>query len=404
MFPPFGYFDAIPHSCLERSYFWPIIMEVPGSPSMGFGFAPVGQPLVKLFKDFENCHAFGSQRTPKKENSLPQRNESESLARESAVCTEYTVEYLADLLKEKKQLDVFPQAFRNIERLVNDEIARVRAALFQCHFSIKEMDLPEPEGEEITVQEKIYVPRKEHPDFNFVGRILGPRGMTAKQLEQETGCKIMIRGRGSMRDRRKEEMNRGKPNWEHLDEELHVLVQCEDTPNRVYIKVKAAADEIRKLLVPAPEGTDELKRKQLMELAIINGTYRPISKYSMSCARLLTPMTLLSPIRPANTPMAPQPIFVSPTASPITPGTNVGGSSTVNTYLQSPNLDYNMMMNQLSLDGPLASVPLEFQQHNSPFPSGTSLAAPAAVPKSLQHYFIDPMPITPPGSTGSDRR
>jgi len=39
--------------------------------------------------------------------------------------------------------------------------------------------------------------------FNFVGRILGPRGMTAKQLEQETGCKIMIRGKGSMRDKNK---------------------------------------------------------------------------------------------------------------------------------------------------------------------------------------------------------
>ena len=39
--------------------------------------------------------------------------------------------------------------------------------------------------------------------FNFVGRILGPRGMTAKQLEQETGCKIMVRGRGSMRDKKK---------------------------------------------------------------------------------------------------------------------------------------------------------------------------------------------------------
>lgn len=26
--------------------------------------------------------------------------------------------------------------------------------------------------------------------FNFVGRILGPRGMTAKQLEQETGCML----------------------------------------------------------------------------------------------------------------------------------------------------------------------------------------------------------------------
>lgn len=27
--------------------------------------------------------------------------------------------------------------------------------------------------------------------------------MTAKQLEQETGCKIMVRGKGSMRDKKK---------------------------------------------------------------------------------------------------------------------------------------------------------------------------------------------------------
>jgi protein quaking len=51
--------------------------------------------------------------------------------------------------------------------------------------------------------EKLYVPVKDHPEFNFVGRILGPRGMTAKQLEQETGCKIMVRGKGSMRDKAK---------------------------------------------------------------------------------------------------------------------------------------------------------------------------------------------------------
>ena len=39
--------------------------------------------------------------------------------------------------------------------------------------------------------------------YNFVGRILGPRGMTAKQLEQETKCKIMVRGKGSMRDKKR---------------------------------------------------------------------------------------------------------------------------------------------------------------------------------------------------------
>ncbi|GJQ69088.1 putative K homology RNA-binding domain protein [Trypoxylus dichotomus] len=84
------------------------------------------------------------------------------------------------------------------------EIARVRASLFQINGVKKEpLVLPEPEGEVTTLTEKVYVPVKEHPDFNFVGRILGPRGMTAKQLEQETGCKIMVRGKGSMRDKKK---------------------------------------------------------------------------------------------------------------------------------------------------------------------------------------------------------
>lgn len=46
------------------------------------------------------------------------------------------------------------------------EINRVRMALFQCHFSIERLDLPEPEGEPVTIQEKVYVPRKEHPDVN----------------------------------------------------------------------------------------------------------------------------------------------------------------------------------------------------------------------------------------------
>lgn len=42
-----------------------------------------------------------------------------------------------------------------------------------------------------------------YPQYNFVGRILGPRGLTAKQLEAETGCKIMVRGKSSMRDKKK---------------------------------------------------------------------------------------------------------------------------------------------------------------------------------------------------------
>ncbi|VDK20088.1 unnamed protein product, partial [Anisakis simplex] len=197
---------------------------------------------------------------------------------EDTASAECTIEYLAGLVREKRQLEVFPHLFPNIERLIDDEIARVRMTLFQWNFPIQKENLPAPEGVPITAQEKVYIPSKEHPDYNFVGRILGPRGITAKQLEQETGCRIMVRGRGSMRDSHKEEQNRGKPNWEHLNEDLHVVVQCEDTPNRVYLKLKTGVEQIKKLLIPSPQDTDDLKRKQLMELAIINGTYKPASK------------------------------------------------------------------------------------------------------------------------------
>ncbi|XP_043473047.1 protein held out wings isoform X7 [Leptopilina heterotoma] len=189
--------------------------------------------------------------------------------------TQSIADYLSQLLKDRKQLAAFPNVFIHVERLLDEEIAKVRASLFQISGVKKEpLVLPEPEGEITTLTEKVYVPVKEHPDFNFVGRILGPRGMTAKQLEQETGCKIMVRGKGSMRDKKKEEQNRGKPNWEHLTDELHVLLTVEDTENRATLKLARAVEEVKKLLVPVADGEDELKKRQLMELAIINGTYR----------------------------------------------------------------------------------------------------------------------------------
>lgn len=44
---------------------------------------------------------------------------------------------------------------------------------------------------------------------------------------------------------------KGKPNWEHLSEELHVLVVVEDTQRRAEVKMQRAVDEIKRLLVPA---------------------------------------------------------------------------------------------------------------------------------------------------------
>jgi len=197
-----------------------------------------------------------------------------SMAGKAAQSTRNTADYLAQLLMDKKQLTAFPHVFLHIDRILDEEINRVRANLFQIQGYLREpLELPDGVGAPVTITDKVYVPIKDHPEFNFVGRILGPRGLTAKQLEQETGCKVMVRGKGSMRDKAKEEANRGKPNWEHLNDELHVLISVEDTENRARLKLDRAIQEVKKLLTVS-EGEDELKKRQLMELAIINGTYR----------------------------------------------------------------------------------------------------------------------------------
>jgi len=217
-----------------------------------------------------------------------------------------SAEYLTQLLKDKKQISAFPNVFLHLERLLDNEISRVRGQMFYVDKEKSPLDLPEATGPKVTLSEKVFVPVKDHPDFNFVGRILGPRGMTAKQLEQDTGCKIMVRGKGSMRDKKKEDQNRGKPNWEHLNDELHVLITVEDSRGRAEKRLARAVDEVRKLLQPSPDGEDDLKKRQLMELAIINGTYR-----DHSAIRKMANVAALSIALPSS------PFLSIPSASPM---------------------------------------------------------------------------------------
>lgn len=119
---------------------------------------------------------------------------------------------------------------------------------------------------------KLRVPCERYPDYNFVGRLLGPRGSTLKTLERDTGCRIMIRGRGSIR-KDKEAQVRGKPGYEHVFlEPLHVVIEPHSADD--VAALRRAREAVELLLVPVPEDRDELKRRQLRELAILNGTFR----------------------------------------------------------------------------------------------------------------------------------
>ncbi|RCN36366.1 KH domain protein [Ancylostoma caninum] len=180
-------------------------------------------------------------------------------------------EYLDQLIRDKSDLrSVHAAPFRHLSRLIDREIARVVAAM-SAQVHVDDDVAEEERGEKVCLTEMILVPVDRYPRYNFVGRILGPRGMTAKQLEEDTGCKIMVRGRGSSRmsGSRRERSNDAEP--------LHVLIQCEDYEKRAQQKMRNAVEAINQLLHPPPEGKDELKRKQLIELSIINGTYRPTS-------------------------------------------------------------------------------------------------------------------------------
>lgn len=46
--------------------------------------------------------------------------------------------------------------------------------------------------------------------FNFVGRVIGPRGMTLREVESTTGCKLLVRGKGSMKDKKLVSFNKAK--------------------------------------------------------------------------------------------------------------------------------------------------------------------------------------------------
>lgn len=93
------------------------------------------------------------------------------------------MEYLSQLLKDKKQLAAFPNVFHHLERLADDgmcyqwelisdkviaEISKVRVALFQFEFTKDNVQLPEAEGDIAVHTEKVFVPAKEHPDVSFI--------------------------------------------------------------------------------------------------------------------------------------------------------------------------------------------------------------------------------------------
>lgn len=123
---------------------------------------------------------------------------------------------------------------------------------------------------------KVPIPIEEHPTYNFIGLIIGPRGKTQKELEAKTGCKIAIRGKGSVK-----EGARGRRDGKIMEgdnEPLHVVITGDDQK-----AVEAATDMVKQMLVVIDDEKNVHKQNQLRELALLNGTLKE-DEYCQICA------------------------------------------------------------------------------------------------------------------------
>lgn len=88
-------------------------------------------------------------------------------------------------------------------------------------------------------------------------------------MESESGAKIAIRGKGSVKE------GKGRSDAAHTsnqEEDLHCLIMA-DTEEKVN-KAKQLVHNVIETAASIPEGQNELKRNQLRELAALNGTLR----------------------------------------------------------------------------------------------------------------------------------
>ncbi|CAK1543484.1 unnamed protein product [Leptosia nina] len=167
---------------------------------------------------------------------------------ENSKLNEKAGEYMRELLSEKIKLNnsKFPVSCS----LIDEEVKKLQASGRIPTRDNKYVDVFREKPIKVTV--KVLVPIKEHPKFNFVGKLLGPKGSVMKQLQEETMCKMAILGRGSMRDRSKEEELRNSldPKYAHLSDELHVEVSALAPPAEAHARIAYALAEVKKYLVP----------------------------------------------------------------------------------------------------------------------------------------------------------
>merc|ERR1712080_197322 len=122
------------------------------------------------------------------------------------------------------------------------------------------------EDEIVILKEKVIIPVHKYPGYNFVGSLLGPQGSILKELSKSTRSKLGIFGKGSMKDKKKEQelADSDEAEHAHLKEPLHVLIDIKAPRAAAHRRMSEALVEIYKFMAP-PEARGDAMQQQYNE-------------------------------------------------------------------------------------------------------------------------------------------
>ncbi|KRX64035.1 Uncharacterized protein T09_3799 [Trichinella sp. T9] len=157
--------------------------------------------------------------------------------------------------------EVFEQNERLLEVLQSQESEEVKKAILQQHINNTFMlpifanipTPPPPTGEIMEKRFIVYIPFNGCP-FDIYLRIIGPRGSTVKSIERTTGCKVVLYREGP--------------------EMVRIHIYAMDYENVAEWRIGEAKKRIWELIKIPLDGQDTIKKLQLAELAVHNGTFK----------------------------------------------------------------------------------------------------------------------------------
>ena len=173
-------------------------------------------------------------------------------------------QYIDELLREKQILEEQPD-FGHAVRLLDTEIQNVRMnndETYQnpAHAVLPPLEQGQLQGElykedVVEFSEKIMLPVDENPRFNFVGKIIGPKGSTMKAIQSVSQARIMVLGKGSTRDRDEEERLclSDEVKYGHFKEPLHIVINVRAPRSEAHEQLAIAMEEINKSLAAENE-------------------------------------------------------------------------------------------------------------------------------------------------------